>query len=153
LEDDDEMRQKYFTTVRGRSSEGIVQAEYYPRESALLVGFIPSDAYVEAIRDKVHSRKIGGTIIPVSDPSCPKWDAARHVDGLKHNVITVPQTEEDLQKWIMEGDKKYQELLAYSGQAATWDHWQHWRNRSSEFKSPLRSEDPSLARFLSKPKG
>jgi hypothetical protein len=156
LENDDEMRQRYFTIVRGGSSEGIVQAQYYPPESALPVGFIPSDAYVEAVRDKVHDPKKGGTIIPVCDESCPKWDAARHIGGLKRNLITVPQGEEDLQKWIMEGDKRYKELVARSGKVADWDHRQRWRSRQQELRSernsPNAPQGPSLERFLSKSK-
>lgn len=145
------MREKYFTNEKAQ-----FHYTYYPPEYAIPVGFLPTDDYVRAVREKAHKPRVGGTIIPVSDPSCEEWDAARHISALKRNVITAPQSEEALQIWIMEGDKRYQELLALSGKAAAWAHWQAFRSRSEETRSRRKQwrsdKGPTLERFIHKRK-
>jgi len=103
LHNDGDFRHKYF-------DEGNVEfrAEMYSPSDKPSDG---SDALRDAIRDGAIDPKEGGYVIPVSDPNCDWWDAARHIPRFKRNAITVPRSDEEFDAWYWAGHKEYQRKL------------------------------------------
>jgi hypothetical protein len=100
-----------------------------------------SDDLKEAVRDKAFDRKTGGHVVCVIDPECEKSDAARHITGLKRNVITVPQTHEALKAWILRHDRRYQKALQPTGKDADYEAWYERKLRLEDARLKKRSSD------------
>jgi hypothetical protein len=49
-------------------------------------------------------------------------------------VITAPQSEEAIQKWVMAGDKQYQKYLTFVGKTADWSGFIDWKERRRKRK-------------------
>ncbi len=143
---DPETRQKYFK----EDAQSDALYEYYPPEYAIKKPFLPNDNYVQAVRDKYHNPRVGGTIIPVCDPQCEKWDAARHIKYLKRSVIMAPRDGEELQIFLMERDKKYHKRLAIIGKPADLQNWHEFKRRKEAKSRKSKNRSPTLDKFFKK---
>ena len=137
--DDSEAHQQYFGDANAGWHVECHPPLFGPKDKFGKPTFLPakqilssnqySDDLKEAIRDKAFDRRTGGYVICVTDPECEKWDAARHISGLKRNAITVPRTHEALKAWVLGADERYQKVLQQTGKDADYEAWYEWKRR------------------------
>jgi hypothetical protein len=163
LDDDDETHQKYFGDATGGWHLESHPPLFGPKNKrgepttlkrkTILASNEYSDDLKEALRDKAFNKDAGGFVSCVINPECEKWDAARHISGLKRNCITVPQDWKALEAWVMQADKQYQKVLQLKGTSANYDDdWYEWKSRVRKAKQKRGSSDrqngPTLAAFF-----
>jgi hypothetical protein len=168
LTSDKETRQKYF----GDAEEAHEWEIYHPfsfatkkkdkdgelihlTEKQVLSSDDYSDDLKDAIRDKAFRLKTNAAVMFVMDSTCEKTDAARHILGLKRDMITVPLTLAALQAWAMAGDRTYQEWLgALNKTANQWETFRAGRlDQKAERKTPGRRDGLTLDHLIEKEKG
>ena len=94
LKADPELRVRYFD-----DPAATVTLEYYDPEKVWPPGFTPSSHYMESKADGAIRAASGGVVIPTSDYTADKTDAARHVAGLRKGMIVLPNNMVDLSSW------------------------------------------------------
>jgi hypothetical protein len=142
LSSDNERRQRYFGTsepsyhweiyhpyafaTKKKNEKG--ELIYLTKKHVLSSGDY-SDDLKDAIRDNAFKLNTTAAVMFVMDSTCEKTDAARHVGGLKRNMIAVPPTLEALQAWAMARDKRYQKRLRVVNKQADPYDWLEFKNR------------------------